>query len=173
MRATTQAKKDTLISSFAEVRRKILNAASSLPSAARDKVFLGVWSIKDVLAHLVGWDYANIEAVKAIRAGKIPNFYSYHDRDWQTYNARLVKKYKRGDFADLLSSAKNSHRKLVAFLNSVSADEYDKDRGLRVKGYKVTIARILQAEINDETTHHAQIEKFRETRARAQRRRAV
>lgn len=161
MGAKAQAKKDEIISGLTETRRKILDAVSSLPLAQQGEVFLGVWSVKDLLAHLIGWDFTNMEAARAILAGELPPFYSYADRDWKTYNARLVAQYKRDDFADLLSSVEDSHRQLIDCLETIPAEEFDKDRGIRYKGYKVTIARLLQAEIKDEKTHHRQFEEFR------------
>ncbi|MFQ6058962.1 MAG: DinB family protein [Anaerolineae bacterium] len=160
MRTKAQVKKDQIISGLVETRRKILDTASSLSPAEQDEIFLGVWSVKDLLAHLVGWDFTNMEAAKEILAGKLPHFYSYYDRDWKTYNARLVAEYKRDDFADLLSLVKDSHQKLIDFLKTIPAEEFDKDRGIRFKGYEVTIASILQVEIDDERTHHTQVKEF-------------
>jgi len=162
MRATAQAKKNRIITELIETRRKILDVASSLSPAQQGEVFLGVWSVKDLLAHLVGWDFANMEAAKAILAGKVPDFYSHYDHDWKTFNARLVAEYKKDDFADLLRSVESSHQELIAFLKTIPPEEFDKDRGVRFKGYKVTIADLLQVEIKDEKTHHAQLVAFRD-----------
>lgn len=152
-----EAKKEEIISGLIEARGCILRAASSLPTEKQDEVFLGVWSVKDLLAHLVGWDYTNIEAAREILDGKLPSFYAHYDRDWKSYNAGLVKRYKKEDFADLLSSVEDSHRELIEFLRTVPAEEFDRDRGLRAGRYKVTIARLLQVEINDEKKHCVQI----------------
>lgn len=160
MDESCQKKKDKIVADLIEARRKILTAASALPPEKRDEVFLGVWSVKDLLAHLIGWDYTNIEAVKELLEDKLPTFYSHHDRDWKTYNAGLVKQYKRDDYAELLSSTETSHGELVQFLGTVPADEFEKDRGVRFKRYKVTIARLLKAEADDEREHHAQIKEF-------------
>ena len=43
-----------------ETRRKILDAASSPSPEQQDEVFLGIWSVKDLLAHLAGWNVTNI-----------------------------------------------------------------------------------------------------------------
>lgn len=161
MGAKAQVKKYEIIQGLVETRRRILDAASSLSPAKQDEVFLGVWSVKDLLAHLIGWDFTNMEAARAILAGELPPFYSYADRDWKTYNARLVAQYKRDDFADLLLAVEDSHQQLIGHLEKIPAEEFAKDRGIRYKGYKVTIARLLQAEIKDEKTHHRQIEEFR------------
>jgi hypothetical protein len=134
-RETAQAKKDRIITGLIEARRAILDAATSLPRRKRDQVFLGVWSTVDLLAHLVGWDVTN--------------------------NARLVKKHKRGSFAEMVASVGRSHRKPIGFLETIPAAEFGKDRGLRSPGgAKVILARLLQAEIDDEKVHARQIEDF-------------
>ncbi len=156
-----QRKKDELIADLIETRRKILDISSSFSPTEQDKVFLGIWSIKDLLAHLIGWLEANRKAVKAIQSGKLPEFYAYKDRDWQTYNARLVRKYKRDGLAELISTLQASHQKLIDSIQSISAEELEQDYGVRFKGYKVTIARLLQAELKDEKVHYTQIEMFK------------
>jgi len=155
-----QARKDALIANLAEARKNILNAASALPAKQRDEIFLGSWSVKDLLAHLIGWDYTNIQAVKAILANKVPVFFSHYDKDWRTYNARLVTRYKLNNFRQLVRAVEKSHRDLITLLQSVPAKEFSKDRGLRSDGEKVTITRILQVELDDERVHHQQIVKF-------------
>lgn len=158
-----RAKKDEIVAALIQARRKILDVAYTLPPEKQDEVFLGVWSVKDLLAHLIGWDYTNIEATKSILAGELPEFYSHHDRDWRTYNASLVERHKKEDFAELLYAVEASQRALMGLLGTVPAEEFDKDRGIRSKRYKVTIARLLQAEADDEEEHHRQIKEFAES----------
>lgn len=160
MRTAAQEKKDQIIMGLIGTRTEILDAASSLSPEQQDEIFLGIWSVKDLLAHLVGWDFANLEAARRVLAGELPSFYSYRDRDWKSYNARLVAQYGRNDFAELLLQVEESHHKLIEFLKTIPAAEFNKDRGVRFKGYKVTIARLLQAEIDDEKTHHTQVKEF-------------
>jgi len=49
---------------------------------------------------------------------------------------------------------------LIAYLRAVPAAEFNRDRGLRAGRYKVTIARLLRAETDDERKHCAQIREF-------------
>jgi hypothetical protein len=116
------------------------------------------------MAHLIGWLEANRKAVKDIRSGKLPEFYAYKDRDWQTYNALLVSKYKRGSLAKLMSTMQIFHQKLMDLIQTIPAEEYEQDYGVRFKGYKVTIARLLQAELKDEKVHYTQMEMFKNQR---------
>jgi RNA polymerase sigma-70 factor (ECF subfamily) len=156
-----QARKLELIAGLIETRKRILDAASALSPFEQDQIFLGIWSVKDVLAHLMGWDFTNLDAVKAVRAGRLPDFYAFADRDWKTYNARLVLQYRNDNFAELIAATRASHRELIDALQAIPAEEFEQDQGVRFKGIKVTIARLLQAELEDEKAHYTQISEFR------------
>jgi hypothetical protein len=147
-----QAAKDDIIRGLVTARLKILAEASLLSLEEQDEVFLGVWSVKDLLAHLAGWDYTNLEAVQEILAGQKPSFFEQYDRNWKSYNARLVAQYKREDYDELVVIVQESHRKLIDFLQAVPADEYLKRR---------RIASLLRTEASDEEKHYCQVEGFR------------
>lgn len=160
MSTEAQARKDKLISDLIQARRSILEAAACLPPDRRDEAFLGTWSVKDLLAHLIGWDFVNIESVQAVLADQMPAFAAHYDPDWRTYNARLVAEYRKDDWDELLSSIAASHQKLIGVLETTPAQEFDRDRGLRFKDYPVIISDILHAEVKDEREHGRQIEEF-------------
>jgi hypothetical protein len=153
-------RKDQTLSALAEARQNIFDAVSNISDQNQDLIFLGIWSVRDLLAHLVGWDYTNINAIKSMMKGEIPAFYKYRDGDWQTYNARLVKRYKRGSLQELLATAKNSHEQLLLVLQTIPPEIFNKDFGVRFHGYKVTIQRLLEAETKDEQIHYQQIIDF-------------
>jgi hypothetical protein len=146
-----QAEKDDLIFGLVEARRKIVDAVGLLSPAEQDEVYLGTWSVKDLLAYLVGWDYTNLKAVEEILAGRKPSFLGHYDRDWKSYNARLVAEYKRDDFEELVALVEESHRKLVDVLQTIPADEYVRKR---------RIVSLLRTEIKDEEEHRRQVEEF-------------
>jgi len=160
---TTQSqifKKDRILSTLVEVRQRILIEVSKLSEAQLNQVFLGIWSVKDLLAHCIGWDKTNLQAAKSVLKGQLPSFYEHRDRDWQTYNAMLVKKHKKDSFKELLAEAKDSQKKLIEFLQTIPPEDFDKDFGVRLRGYRVTIQRLLEAEAGDEQTHYQQIKGF-------------
>jgi hypothetical protein len=161
MSTKSQTTKQELLSAVIETRTAVLQAASGLSPTAQDAVFLGIWSVKDLIAHLIGWDFTYQAAAKDIQAGKLPEFYAHYNKDWKTYNAALVVKYKRDDFEELLALARDSQGQLIAYLDSVPAEAFEKDFGVRSgRNYKVTIARLLQAELKDEQEHLKQIQEF-------------
>jgi hypothetical protein len=150
-------RKDEILSTLVEARRKIIAELSKLSRAQQNQVFLGIWSVKDLLAHLIGWDNTNLQAVKRVLKGQLPSFYEHRDRDWQTYNTMLVKKHKKASFQELLAAAKASQAGLIEFLQTVPPESFNKDFGVRFRGYKVTIQRLLEAETRDEQIHCQQI----------------
>jgi hypothetical protein len=147
-----QAEKEAIISGLVEARREVLNAARQLTAAQQEAVFLGEWSVKELLAHLAGWDDTNIQAVQEILTCHKPSFWQHYDRDWQSYNAQLVADYRRDDFGELLAVVEASHRRLIAFLETLPADVYIKKR---------KIGTLLRTEIKDEHEHAEQVGEFR------------
>ena len=160
MISKAQAKKEWIIGELQRVRSELLTDVAALSRKERDTVFLGIWSVRDMLAHLAGWDYANLDAAQRIIKGRLPSFYDHHDRDWQTYNAMLVKKYGRSNFRELLATLKKSQRKLVAYLQTIPPEDFNRDFGVRFRGYKVTVQRLLEADVKDVRIHHQQIVDF-------------
>lgn len=160
MNTKAQAKKDWIIREMQRVRSELLTEVAALSRKEHDTVFLGIWSVRDLLAHLAGWDFANLDAAKKIIAGKLPSFYEHRDRDWQTYNAMLVKIYRRNTFRELRATLEGSQRELVEYLQTIPPEYFNRDFGVRFRGYKVTIQRLLQADIKDVQIHHQQIVDF-------------
>ena len=161
MRATPEDKKGRLLAGLAGARGDVLAAARGLTRADHDTIFLGTWSAHDIVAHLAGWDYANLEAVDAIRAGRLPAFYARYDRDWHTFNAELVARHKQATFEETAALAQASHEALLAALAALPAADTLRDYGVRSPGNRrVTIPMLLEVEARDEHKHAEQIQAF-------------
>lgn len=152
-----QIKKDALLQEMVSVRRQLVDAAAEIPVVLRKESFVGHWNIFDLLAHLAGWDDANRQAVDALRAGQLPDFYQYAERNWVTFNEKLVAEYRLNDLDALSARVRETQRQLVAVLEGVPAEDFDRDFKVRFRKYKVTISRLLRAELQDEKQHLAQI----------------
>jgi hypothetical protein len=159
-----EEKKQVLIANLIAVRQRIIAAAVSLPLKKRKTIFLGIWSPMELLAHLAGWDETNLAAAELILANKLPRFYRYYDKDWATYNANLVAKYGRPTLKELVKLVRKTQETLIDFLSTLPADEYWRNRGIRARGWKVTIGSLLEAEFCDEEEHYSQLKAFADTR---------
>ena len=161
MRTTAEDRKQTLIHELAQARRNLLAEVESLPTARLDEIFLGEWCVKDLLAHLVGWDYTNLEAIQQILAGGTPSFFQYYDKDWRSYNARLVAQYRREPFNALLESAHDSHQALLDLLESLPARQLLSAKAPTPSGRTVSARTLLSAEASDERQHAAQVQHWK------------
>ncbi len=79
---SAEHRKRAILKDLRNARRALLAAARGLPPPKRGQIFLGIWSPRHLIAHLVGWDSANIKASAELLAGKLPSFYRHYDRDW-------------------------------------------------------------------------------------------
>ncbi len=155
-----EAAKDRMIADLVTSRQDILDAVRGLSREKQKEVFLGEWSVKEILAHLIGWDRTYVAAVQDLLAEELPSFYSAYDADWVGYNRNLVNEYKRDNWTELLEAVEQSHQELIDFLKTLPGEEFDKDRGVRYNSAPVTIARLLKAEAKDEREHYRQIKEW-------------
>ena len=160
MKHAPDFRKAQLLDGLEQARNRILVEVSTLLPEQRSEAFLGTWSSYELVAHLIGWDYTSIQAIADIQAGQLPQFYAHRDRDWQTYNAHLVREYSKDNWEELMAAVAASYQCLVAVLRALPADEFYKDRGLRFRGWKVLIGRLVEADIKDVTTHAGQVRAF-------------
>lgn len=149
--SAAQTEKDKLMRGLVRARAAIMEAARQIPPTDHDRVFLGSWSLKDLLAHLAGWDDTNREAVQEILAGQKPSFWEFYDHDWVGYNATLVARYRRDNFTQLLDLVEETHQALIAYLESLPADLFLEHSQIR---------RLLRAEAGDERAHRRQLEEL-------------
>ena len=159
-KAAAEVSKRELIAGIVQVRRHIIETALQLPVEAQDEIFLGTWDLKDLLAHMKGWDEANRQAIEEILEGQLPSFYEHAGGDWSGYNAILVQRHRKQNLLELLQDLEDSQTALLTRLEAVDAQELDRERGIRYKGWKVTIARLLKAELHDEQEHLSQLQAF-------------
>ena len=162
MKSDKPVTKDEVIAALVNARAKIRQAAVDLPFEKQDAHFLGVWGIKELLAHLIGWDYTNLQACQSILAGELPEFFAHFNPDWRNYNTALVAKYKIDDYAPLIAALDASHNSLLSYLQALPEQDFDFDFGVRAGKTKVTIAWLLRAEAHDEEKHALQIISFLE-----------
>ena len=163
MKHVTSAFKDELLFGLKAVRESILAEALKLPPNSHGQVFLGTWTVMDLLAHLAGWDNTNLQACKDVLDSLLPEFYEHHDHDWKLYNAMLVAIYKKPNLKEQVVLARQTQKQLLDYLQTIPEEDLKRDTGVRFKGIKVTIARLLQAELDDEKTHFEQVLEFRKS----------
>jgi hypothetical protein len=88
------------------------------------EVWLGTWSIKDIVAHIVGWHSEMGPALERIARGErpVPEGVSYDDVD--SWNAKFVAARRGAEAADLLLELDKSHERFMHQADAVPEERF-------------------------------------------------
>jgi hypothetical protein len=143
---------------FNTTREALIAAAEAVPAELRDVAFVGGWDLKDVIAHTIGWDYANLEALPDFASGRLPAFFAHYDPDWAACNAGFVARYRLEDWQALVNSLRASQRAFGEALAELS--DADLDNVVLWDKRRVSLRGMLRAVDRDEAAHVGQIQAF-------------
>jgi hypothetical protein len=110
--------KDDLLTAAADELRAFHEAVEGLNEDEMHEVWLGTWSVKDIVAHIVGWHEEMRPALERLARGEkpIPGGVTYDDVD--QWNARFVAARREMPAAQVLLDLDKSHE---AFLHTAMA----------------------------------------------------
>ena len=93
-----------------------------------NETWLGTWSIKDVVAHIVGWQTELGPALERLSRGErpVPEGVSYADVD--TWNARFAEAGRGAEAADLLLELDKSHERFMHLADAVPEARFQKGK---------------------------------------------
>jgi hypothetical protein len=146
---------ERLLAEFNRVRANLIEAASAVPPGLRNEPLVGAWDVGDVVAHTVGWDYTNIDALPDFAAGRLPAFFARYDADWAAINAGLVATYRLEDWEALLASVVESGQAFTAAMRSLR--DVDLDNVALWGKRRITLRGMMRSVSRDESAHVAQI----------------
>ncbi len=114
------------------------------------------WTIKDILAHIIGWDQKVIKILPLIvqdRANEIPGV------DTEAYNQKSKAVWHDKPFSQILAEIQVTHQQIVEFLSSLDHIEIDKrhDRHGRVVTIRGFVIDIM---LEHERKHALEIEQW-------------
>ena len=121
---------------------------------------LNGWSSRDIVAHLIGWNRLIIEGSKQITRGELPIYDVDPGENYSKVNAELIRKYPSTDLHELLEELRISARELGQYLETLDADTWQRDFGVRHWDSTVTIRNTVDELIEDYDHHQRQIEKW-------------
>lgn len=113
----------------------------------------GGWTVKQMLLHLATSESGQIKTGQAIAAGQptVPD-----DFDLNRYNKRQIEKNQDKQPPEILFSMAESHQKLLAFLDTVTADDLEK-RGRHGRGDVISLDQLFYRIGEHEAEHMAEI----------------
>ncbi len=143
--------KQQILDDLKKARKELLSAAGRLTG---DVKVTEKWSLKDVLSHIIGWDYHTVRAIEECLQGERP---FYFDLDWDVLNEEEVQKRRKLSFNDVLEELEQSHKALFDLVLNVPEDRLTEYHGHRWKRYKITPQSMLQAAIDHDFFHAQKI----------------
>ena len=119
---------------------------------------LGDWTRRDIVAHLIGWNVNILEGCRAILVGKSPFYHYDGPNDYRIENARSIAQYSSTDREALLSQLAATLDTLVAYLEQVDPEDWERDTGVRhYRSGPATVSRCVDSLLRDYRNHSKEI----------------
>ena len=112
---------------------------------------------RDIVAHLIGWNWHAIETSGALWRGAAPEWTIAPGPDFRNVNGESLRRYAATDKAALLGQLRASAADYDQMLCDLPAAEWDDNHGVTWQGYAVTNGWLADALIHDYDQHRAEI----------------
>ena len=118
------AAKDELLLAAAREYKAFHEALHGLNDEQTAEVWLGTWSVKEIVAHMSGWHRELLPVLERIARGErpVPEGVSYDDVD--AWNARFAAHAKDREVAELLLELDRSHEDFMQAAHRVPAERW-------------------------------------------------
>jgi hypothetical protein len=141
-----------LLSQFTEVRDEFIEILQRFPAPRRSAVLFGEWNLKDVIAHLTGWDRYFTDILDCLQAGEEPAYWG----NMTKFNEVSVQKRRE-------SSWEVVYDEFVAtgeeFIHRYDQLPEELRGGKFWRGRSYTPVRILEVNIHHYGSHLAQVKR--------------
>ncbi len=95
-------------------RQELISVIDKIPENRCDTKFLGVWSLKDIVAHLTGWSEHQIDTLKSHSKGEVPS----RPSSSQDFNENITKARENRSWEQVYKEfIKSSLELIVAYKN--------------------------------------------------------
>ncbi|MCG3209416.1 MAG: hypothetical protein FOGNACKC_03040 [Anaerolineae bacterium] len=150
---------ESIISDLRFSRSTLLRAIAGLSQRELTQTPInGAWTIKEVLAHIVGWDNRTLNTLKLIttnRAGEVPGV------DVQPFNQQSVAAASDKTLAEVMAEAHEIHEQVIELISRLDYKEID--RRHERNGRFITIrSYVIDIMADHERQHAAEIELWRQ-----------
>ena len=91
----------------------------------------GIWSIKDVIAHVTSWEEESLTHLPLILAGGKTPRYSVTYGGIDAFNAQTMKRKRNLSLSKVLLQRDDTHRRLIDFIQRVPEDQFIRETRFR------------------------------------------
>ena len=116
--------KEELLNEAAREYKALHEALHGLNETDMTEVWLGTWSVRDIIAHIAGWHREMEPALERLARGErpIPEGVSYDDVD--AWNERFAAARRTTAVADILLELDRTHASFLKAAAAVPADRF-------------------------------------------------
>jgi hypothetical protein len=120
--------KQELLNQAAREYKAFHESLQGLNEEQLNAVWLGTWSIKDIVAHITGWQRELDPALERLARGErpVPEGVSYEDVD--AWNAKFAAARRGAEAADLLLELDKSHERFMHLADAIPDARFQPNR---------------------------------------------
>jgi len=89
------------------------------------------WSIKDIIVHVTSWEEESLKHLPLILAGGKTPRYSVMYGGIDAFNAQTTERKRNLSLSEVLRQRDDTHRRLIAFIQSVPEDQFVRETRFR------------------------------------------
>ncbi|MEX0749587.1 MAG: maleylpyruvate isomerase N-terminal domain-containing protein [Dehalococcoidia bacterium] len=128
--------KQTALAKLDEQFNALLTSIKGLDEATMSQQFYGDWNVKDILAHIAGWQHTMREAMERMARGEkpVPEGVDYTDAD--AWNAGFASAMKAQNAETIIANLRQAYANYARAAAAIPNDRYGEGK---------TINRLLEA----------------------------
>jgi hypothetical protein len=123
--ADPSAAKEELLLASAREYKAFHEALHGLNDEQAAEVWLGTWSVKEIVAHITGWHRELLPALQRLARGERPVAAGVTYDDVDGWNARFAAGARDREVADLLLELDRSHEDFMQAADHVPAERWE------------------------------------------------
>ena len=121
-----------LLKRLDEAWQTLNEAYSGLSDSTMTQSFIiGTWAIKDIIAHVTSWEEESLKHLPLILAGEKTPRYSVMYGGIDAFNAKTTERNRKLSLSEVLRQRDDTHRRLIAFIQSVPEDQFVRETRFR------------------------------------------
>jgi hypothetical protein len=138
--------KKELIGKLKESRKELMEAVEGLTEADMERKDILDWTLKEVLIRILGWDHLTLQDAKGLLEGKAPK---HLDENLDHDDEKFVAEHKNKTPSEILDAIEDSTEEVVKFIDSLSDEDLNKDRGISWEGDNITVSWLMDYSDHD------------------------
>lgn len=148
------AEHEALIDRFNQSQQKLVSAVSGLSEEQAGEIWLGSWGVKQIVAHIAGWESAMTEALEKMARGERPTADGINVNDTDGTNAIFAQRSAGKSWDQVCGDLDHAGTQFVGAVRALPAERLEEGK---------TGRRIVETMIGHPEEHIHEIMSWRQT----------